>query len=194
MKKFLLLFIFLPSLVFAYPAVSPDLAEALKMLYNYPQAKSLLEKVEQEGPISIYSAPFQSNSNAMWMPDERAIVVNSLRQRSRGQEVRLILFELHNAIASKEFDHLDQLASWNKITKNDYIWSVEYLEHQNALNTKILVENAIAAGIFPKDSRWHIPSSFQEHLHTQSQSGHSAAIGALYEELKAYAYFPSKTR
>lgn len=183
MKNFLFLLLLLPCTLFAYPRVSPDLVEPLNLIARFPESRKVLDKVEQEGPISIYSAPFQSTSNAMWVCDERAIVVNSIRPKTLGQQTRLILFELHNALRTKEFDELDRMACWKKISKEDYIRAVEYKEFQNVHNTTKLLEQAISQNFFPKDSYWTTVSNFNDHLRTQALSGHSQAIGALYERL-----------
>jgi hypothetical protein len=57
----------------------------------------------------------------------------------------------------------------------------ETLEYQNAIETSALLENGMAAGVFPKDSGWYPATTFKEHLRIQQSSGHSAWIEKAYE-------------
>ena len=184
MKKIALLFLLLQGCLFAAPNISSDLKEVLNVVYSCPESKKLLEEVEKEGQISIYSAPFNSNSNAKWLPDERSIILNAAKRRSFGEKVRSIVFELHNASTTKHFDELDWRAAKRQISKQDYVVTVERMEHKNALQTKQIIQKAIQAGLFPRDSFWNIPDDFNTHYQVQYSSGHSQAIGALYDQLQ----------
>ncbi len=183
MKKYLLILFLLFSSLFAYPRCSTDLASALHAVYHFPEGRELLAQTEAEGPIQIYRAPFNSNSHAMWIGINRAIVINANSFRSFGEIVRSILFELHNAKTNSEFAYLDRLAHNRRISKSDYVKAVERLEHKNAYNTSRLIDRAISFGYFPSDAFWPIPSDFQAHYQVQKQAGHSRKIADTYDSL-----------
>ncbi len=191
MKKYLSLLFLLSSSLFAYPACSKDVEHAVHSIYHFPEGKALLEKVESEGPLQIYRAPFNSNSPAMWVPADRAIVLNTNSAHSYGEMIRSIFFELHNALTNSQFIHIDTLAQQHRISKADYVETVERLEHQNAYNTASAIARAIEHGYFPHDAWWPIPADFDTHFRVQKQSGHSAKIAATYDALSYNSYYGS---
>ncbi len=190
MKKYLLIPLLLLSSLYAYPRCAPELKSALDTIYHFPEGKKLISDVEAEGPISIHWARFHSKSPAMWVGDDRAIVINANVPRPHGEVIRSIFFELHNAIAEKRFERLDWLAENRQISKNDYVESVERIEHENACAVAALVEKAISQGYFPPNARWHIAHDFETHYMIQRENGHSGNIASLYDSLsrKYYGY------
>ncbi len=189
MKKYLIVPFLLFSSLFAYPHCSPQLEPALQAIYRFPEGKKLIDEVEADGPFSIHWARFKSNSHAMWVTDDRAIVINAHSRRPYGEVLRSIFFELHNAKMNKEFERLDWLAENHRISKNDYVESTERIEHQNACQVAALINKAIQQGYFPPDSRWHIPPDFETHYMIQKEAGHSAKIAALYDSLTRSRYY-----
>lgn len=189
MKKYLIIpFLFMSSL-FAYPQCSPELQGALQTIYQFPEGKKLLEEVEAEGPISIHWARFKGTSGAMWVTDDRAIVINANARRSYGEIIRSIFFELHNAKTDKEFSRLDWLAENHRISKSDFVESIERIEHQNACRVSSLINKAIQQGYFPASSKWNVPPDFETHYTLQKDAGHSGKIGSLYESLTHDQYY-----
>lgn len=185
MKKILFLLIFSPTLLFAYPSVSKDLKPLVDTLWYFPESQEVLKKVEQKGGISIFSSSFNSFSSALWNGTDREIVLNSSSRRSRGEKMRSILFELHNALADEDFIRIDKMAASGTLSKEDYVEMIERLEYKNALETKQIIDRGIAQGYFPKDMVWPIFTNFEDHFNMQLQTGHSKAIAALYESIRA---------
>jgi hypothetical protein len=189
MKKYLVVPFLLFSSLFAYPRCSPQLEPALQAIYRFPEGKKLIEEVEADGPISIHWARFPANSHAMWVSDDRAIVINANINRPFGEVIRSIFFELHNAKVDKEFERIDRLAVNHRISKNEYVEAVERVEHQNALSVGTLIERAIRQGYFPPSSKWDIPPDFETHYMLQKRAGHSGRIAALYDSITRNHYY-----
>lgn len=184
MKTLLFCLFFLSGCLYAYPKHSHQLSHCINALYQLEDTRLLLESVEAQGTITIKAAQMgHYATNAAWYPDERTICVNFSHKRSYGSLIRSLVFELHNALNQKEFDHYDALASQKRISKEKYIESVEYLEYTNALKTAEIMQKGINQGIFPGDSGWCISSSFAEHYQIQKEAGHSKCIGDLYDVL-----------
>lgn len=184
MKCFLIALLFLGGTLWADPHYSPQLAPSVKMLYELEQTRHLLDQVEIQGGIAIKAVNLGHNaSNAAWMPDERTILINFSRKRSQGSLLCSLIFELHNAVTQKQFDYFDRLAVQGQISKRKYIEEVERLEYTNALKTVQVLKLGVGSQVFPKDTFWPIPSTFEEHYQIQIESGHSQLIGNLYDDL-----------
>jgi hypothetical protein len=182
MRYLVIILLFLGSLN-AYPSCAPELQTALSALYAYPESRKVIAAVEQSGPITIFRAPFESNSSAMWNGYQRAIILNARFSNFYGESIRSICFEMFNAIAEKEFVRLDNLARRRQISKKDYVLGIEKLEHQNALAVCALIERGIQKGYFPPSSRWYMPQDFDRYFEIQQRCGHSGAIAAVYDRL-----------
>lgn len=189
MKKYFLSAFLLFSPLFAYPQCSPDLQPALQAIYQFPEGKKLVDDVEALGPIKITRSPFKSNSNAMWDSHNRMVVINANSSLSYGEIVRSIFFELHNAKTDSQFDQLDWLAIHHRISKSQYVESVERIEHHNAYSAAQLINKAIYHGYFPSTSKWPITPDFNVHFSIQKQTGHSGAIAAMYDALTRSTYY-----
>lgn len=126
----------------------------------------------------------------MWVPCDRTIVINANLQRPFGEIIRSIFFELHNASTTSEFIQLDTLAQARKLSKHEYVESVERLEHKNAYSCACLVDKAVRLGYFPREAEWYIPANFQLHFQVQQESGHSQNIASTYDDL-AHSYYGS---
>lgn len=184
MKTLLFLILLYSSNLFGYPtSYSTSLSHALWRIYNLPEGRALIEEVESKGPISLYFAPFPTTNSALWNGSDRAIVINSNRQRSFGQLIRSVFFELHNAAADHRFCWIDECAKQGLLHKQSYIEAVERLEHQNALKTAAAIEKGIALGLFPADAKLPVLSNFNQHYNIQKQCGHSSQIAAVWDIL-----------
>lgn len=174
----------LSGTLFAQPNHPQQLSAPLNLLYRLEETNQLLRKVEAEGNITIKTSNFGKNpSNASWVPNERTIYLNFAKQRTLGSLVCSITFELHNALSETQFDYYDQLAQEGRISKEDYIAGIEYIEYVNACNASWMLEKGIRRGIFPSDASWPIAPTFQQHFHIQKMAGHSALIGYMYDDL-----------
>ena len=179
--KNLITTLLLSSSLHAHSTCKCNLQAALHLIYHFPAGKEVITQAEAKGPISIYHAPFESISNAMWVATSRSIIVNSNHPRTFGQLVRSIFFEMHNAIANEQFAELDHLARQRLISKYDYIKAVEQLEYENAYKTAKLIDQAIREGYFPQDAFWPISTDFDTHFELQKRCGHSDWIAADYD-------------
>ncbi len=191
MKKYAFIIFLLTSSLFAYPRCSSDLAPAVQAIYRFPEGRQLLETVEKEGPLHIYTDRFNSHSNAMWVGCDRSIVINANNRRPYGENLRSILFELHNAKTDKTFEYYDGLAERGEISRTEYVNTIEWLEYKNARDTAHLIHKAIQQGFFPKECYWPIASDFHTHLEMQKYSGHSAQIAAIYDAITHSSYYGS---
>jgi hypothetical protein len=185
MKKWMLaLLLIIGSAAFAQPLHPPQITQPLNLLYRLDESRQLLEKVESEGQLTIKSSHFGANqSNAAWVPSERAIYLNFGKRRTVGSIIASIVFELHNALSDQQFDYYDELAKQGKISRDQYIAAIEHVEYLNACNASKILEKGIRMGVFPYDAEWPVPSNFQQHFHIQQMAGHSAIIGQMYDSL-----------
>lgn len=164
---------------------SNRLDKAVATIQMLPEARALIQNVEQEGSIHIRSSSHSLSDQfgAFWDPEYRRICVSSSNQRNNGKLIGSIIFELHNALISKKLDHLAFLASKNRISRINYIIAVERLEYQNSLNAAKMIEKGIQMGIFPISTRMKTYHSFEEHYRIQQMGGHSGWIGNAYDQL-----------
>ena len=156
----------------------------IQRLLAFEKAEAVLDQAQKQGGISVRLAPFSvSTSNAMWRPDNRTIVLNSRRDRNEGEIIRSILFEMHNAKNHHKFEKLDRLARGGHIDKEAYVREIEWLEHQNALETKRILDDAMAMGAYPNTVFWPIHEEFEAHYKLQQLAGHSQFIAQVYDTL-----------
>jgi hypothetical protein len=175
-----------------FATVPPPLQNAANILLACPQARNLLSEIQKEGPINLAFLPMGSNaSNAMWKPDTRQIVINSSKKREIYDLIRSILFEMHNASSKNQFYEINKNAKKGFLSKKAYIRTIEYIEHQNALKTKNMIEWGIKNHYFPKKTRWSVCADFEEHYKLQQQSGHSSFIASVYDYINGEGKKPS---
>jgi hypothetical protein len=192
MKKiFILLLLCFNITLFAYPRHSPQLATPIKMLYGLNETRELLRQAEAQGEITIKTSHFGNNpSNAAWVSQERTIYLNMSNQRTIGNVICSIVFELHNSLSDLQFDYYDTLAQQGKISKENYITAIESIEYVNACQTAQILDKGVQKGIFPTDAQWPIARTFQKHFDIQKRTGHSALIGDMYDELRCSKLSP----
>lgn len=166
--------------------VPASLNQPVQILLRCPPVRELLAKIEKEGPIGLSFSPLGENAaNAMWRDDIRQIIINSSKRRGIPQFIRSILFEMHNAASRSHLYQVDLKARKAEITKEDYVRAIEKLEHQNALQTKELINWGIKEGYFPPESAWNILTDFEDHYKVQQLSGHSQFIATVYDSLNS---------
>lgn len=120
----------------------------------------------------------------MWDSLNRKIIINGKFEPDTAKIIHSIIFELQNAAATSALNGLTNKAIRGEITKKDYVEGIEWIEHQNALKTKRLLECGIEKGLFPISARWPVPEKFQDHLAMQQRSGHSDFIARKYDILQ----------
>lgn len=186
MKKLLLLLtiLFINANIFGFSYPS-QLEKPIQTLLAFPKAKETIQLVEKQGgKIKVRLKPFSfSTHSALWYPGKRTIILNPKKDRSDAEVIRLVLFELHNAKNQYKFDNVAMLAKKRQLNRNGYIRAVEYIEYQNVMETRALLNEGINKGYYPKSAAWHVLPDFESHFALQKQVGHSAFIGKMYDNL-----------
>lgn len=156
---------------------SPELEKIVKTIQQLPEVKELIHQIQKEGAIKIMVNPtsLSKQFGAFWDPDHRTISVN-VSNRSKGEIIGSILFELQNALVNSKINFYDDLAANGKIQKENYVREMERLEYHNSLKASKLAEKGIRLGIFPSSAHLPTYNSFEEHYYYQQVGGHSAWV------------------
>lgn len=191
MRKYLiLLFCLLSVQLFADFSKMPQKVICVPALQNYlqklvkiPAVEKLIEGIQREGIIKIEakSSPVSKQFGAYWDPDNRVVCVDVSKNRTEGEIFGSLLFELHNASTNLRINELNRLASQKKISKDDYVKSMEFMEYLNSKNASRISAQGIKMGILPSDAYLPTYSNFEEHFQAQIESGHSACFARNYE-------------
>ncbi len=174
-----------------------ELQSCWRKLLKIPEIKALIVRVQKEGSFRIVANrhPLSEQFGAFWDLDQRVICVN-VRNSSEGERIGSILFELHNAAVTSQYQALDERAGQGKIDRESYIQAFEYLEYQNSLKASKLAIKGISLGIFPRDAFLPTYRTFAEHYRVQRMGGHSNFIGRNYDQLSAapspFSSFPEE--
>ncbi len=161
-----------------------ELEEAVSTLAKVPEIVTLINKVQEDGPVSIKFEHMSAfDFEALWNSDSRTIVVNAKNNKTKGGIITSILFELHNAKTNNQLISLFEQAQKGEINKDTYVRSVEKMEHENAVNTARLINKGIKDGIFPEDAYWPIYENFEDHYKLQQVFGHSQWLAKKYDEM-----------
>ncbi len=185
LKSILLPILILPFILSAeFTNYSPQLSRAIHAVNQMDEVNEILQEVEHRiGPIQVELKPHRSKFNALWNPGLRAIQLNQNAQRSLSDNIISIVFELHNAKVTAQMDEVTQLARAGLISRLEYMETMERLEHINALSTKSIIQKGVARGIFPRNTYWNIPESFDVHFNLQKSSGHTAWFSTIYNQM-----------
>ena len=153
-------------------------------MLKIPEAKALIEGIQKDGPIQIIAKETELTRRfgAFWDPDRRIICIDISSDQSEGSLIGSLLFELHNASVNSQFDRLDEMAENGKITKEQYIESMEYIEYLNSLSASKIVDKGMRIGVLPLDSGLPIYPNFKEHFRAQKSSGHSACFARNFDK------------
>lgn len=162
---------------------APELKKHFQALLKIPEAKAVIEKVRQEGSFQIIveSTGLTRQFGAFWDPDRRIICIDASNDQSEGDIIGSLLFELHNAAVTSQFDRLDERAAKSEITKELYVESMEYIEYLNSLSASKIASKGIRMGVLPADAGLPTYPNFQEHFKAQKSSGHSACFARNYD-------------
>lgn len=169
------------------PACDQRLQKYWNKILELPEARQLIEQIDQEGPIQIRVASngLSQQFGAYWERQQRVIGIFLPTKVSEGRVIGSLLFELHNALSDPKFDHLDYLASSRQISREKYVESMERLEFQNSKKAAALAQEGIDKGIFPENAKLPTYSCFEEHYYYQKMSGHSNAFTEAYDQLRS---------
>lgn len=163
----------------------PELKKTVMTLQKLPEFRILLAQISQEGKVGIEMAPSYSESfDAMWDSSRRVIMVNPNKRTSEGNLICSIIFEMHNASTDKQFVELVKKAREGSISKDDFVLSVERMEHDNCLKTIAILQKGMANGIFPDTSKWKVFKNFEDHYKIQQIHGHSGWLADSYDRYR----------
>ncbi|MBS4168347.1 hypothetical protein [Parachlamydia sp. AcF125] len=163
---------------------APQLQSVLITIRQLPEACELINTVLKDGPIKIsVNQSLSADFGAFWGLDDRTIFVNGVNQKDFGETIGSVIFELYNAVATRELKRLDALAAAGKIDKFSYVRAVEYVEYCNSLKASEIVSKGIKQGIYPIEAHLPIYPSFEEHFYIQKKYGHSAWIAKNFDEI-----------
>jgi hypothetical protein len=160
-----------------------QLRKCLQALLRIPEAKALIEEIRKEGSfdITVRNSVLSNRFGAYWDPDLRVICIDPYSCDDEGETIASLLFELTNASVNAKIGRLNDLATQRKISKEDYIESMEYLEYTNSLKASKIANKGIRMGILPFGAQLSTYSSFREHFTAQRLSGHSDTFARNYE-------------
>lgn len=177
----------MPYIALAHPYLTGTDREANQLidaLCRFPKGLELVNNATKEGPITLkFSRNHSMAFGAMWQCGPRMITLDASKSTSYGIRLRHLIFELHNAITTKEDARLCQLASQGKISCDQFVVEVEKIEHRNVIKTASLIDQGIRSRYLPSDSRWEIVHDFILHYQIQQLSGHSDAIAEEYRHM-----------
>lgn len=163
---------------------SPELTTTIETLEKLPEAKALIAEVEKQGPVRVVYMDMPGQElEGFWNASARQIEVNRSLKKTTGSLVCTVLFELHNAKTSQRLIQITDMARNNQISKDEFVSSVERMEHQNALNASNLLEKGIKMGVYPADARWPIYYQFDTHYKLQQVLQHSKWLANHYDKL-----------
>jgi len=161
-----------------------SLKQAISAIEKIPEITAILREVQKDGPITVKFEDLNSfDFEALWNSQSRTIVVNASKDRSLGNIITSIVFELHNAKSNHNLRNLFEKALKGKINKDTYVRNVEKMEHQNALETSKLMNLGISKGVFPEEARWNMYEDFEDHYKLQQIYNHSQWLAARYDEM-----------
>ncbi|CCB86525.1 MULTISPECIES: hypothetical protein [Parachlamydia] len=162
----------------------PQLRPVLTTIRQLPEACELINTALKDGPIRIeVNKSLEADFGAFWGLDNRTIFVNCGNRKDAGEIIGSVIFELHNAVATRELKRLDNLAASGKINKSSYVREVEYVEYCNSLKASEIVTKGIKQGFYPREAYLPVYSSFEEHFDVQKKYGHSAWIAKNFDEI-----------
>ncbi len=190
---FLLLFITPNLSLYSITTSNPRAQAILTKIQKLPEVRKLIEDVEKEGSIKVeVQAITSANFEAFWDSRNRFVRINEKFNQKEGVFICSLIFELHNAATDRRFKQLYEMAKHGQISKDKYVENVERMEHQNALNTSVILEKGIRLGIFNADARWFILRDFSDHYKVQQMHGHSDWIAGNYDRLRHQQSHPYK--
>lgn len=176
---------FFSSACFAHQLrCEPELRPILEKLRSLPEGDAVIQKVLEQGPLSIeHNTALSTQFEGYWDAYSRAIYITQTDETSECSLITTLLFELHNALRTDDIEYMYSLASKRAIGRDDFIEQFEFLEYENALATAQIIDKGASLGYYPYGCAWGIADDFASHFEVQLRKGHSASLGALYDQL-----------
>lgn len=187
--RYLLMFLIVFSFAIGYAEerelyCTRELHPILEKIEAFPEGKEVIEKVLEQGPLSIQvNTHLSPQFEGYWDAYKRTIYISKNSRSSNCSLITTLLFELHNALRTSELERLYSLASKRAIERKQFIEEFEYVEYENAWATSLVLERGSELGYFPYNCSWDVDDNFADHFKVQQRGGHSALIGALYDQL-----------
>lgn len=167
-----------------YQYISPELSPAVEKINQCKHAQQILQQASQAGPLNIRIAssakcPFEG----LWESSTRTIYVNKSKHNNIASQIQSIVFEMHNAANNNKLCELWKKAQNGAIDKDSFVESAERIEHANLCQTCQLIEQGIANGTFPPETRLHVITEFPMHYLYQQLADHSQWLGNEYDNI-----------
>ena len=165
---------------------SAKVNRCLQIIQKHPEAEQLMQEIQKDGPIrfAVHDHPVVRQFGASWDTLQRTILISPYPERPEGEIIASILFEMHNASVSKQLVALEEKVQRGELSRQDYIRNVEYLEYLNSKRCAELAQKGIDRGLFPATARLPTYRDFDEHFYYQQISGHSEAVGRIYDQIR----------
>ena len=158
------------------------LQRVIALIARYGEGRKLLESACRRGSITVsWGSLGRQGAEALWDDNSRSVIVNCDRASLEGQRLCWVVFELHNALTSEEFDAICMRARQGQVSKEEYVRQVEKHEHRNALQARALIEGGVRRGLYPQEALWPVIKSFEDHYRMQQLMGHSFWIADQYD-------------
>ncbi|MBA2728249.1 MAG: hypothetical protein H0U49_08785 [Parachlamydiaceae bacterium] len=167
---------------------SPELKNSLRAIRNLKEGNKLICDILKQGALRLSVAKNECSVKfgACWDPDRRIIFINLSSHNSEEEIIASLIFELHNALKTPQFNQLFSLATNQKIDKEKYVKSIEFIEYQNSIDTAALIKLGVEKKVFGKNTYVSTYNTFDEHYWYQKMSGHSAVHANNYDSLTAF--------
>jgi len=161
-----------------------ELQPTLQTLRKVPEIEELVQRILAEGPFTIqYNDSLSKKFEGYWDPYNRSILITKRSSQTEADRIMTVLFEMHNATRSKDFQKLDHLAYMRQINKETYIRESEFIEYENCLSTSQLLEQGVEQGIFPSSCAWPIYDDFEDHYRLMKRTGHADWYASGYKSM-----------
>lgn len=162
-----------------------ELQPTLETLRKLPEIEELVQRILQDGPLHIdHNDRLSKQFDGYWDPYHRTILITEWENQSEASRITTMLFEMHNALRSKEFKKIDQRAYKRELTKEQYMRMSEHVEYENCLSTSNLLNKGIQKGLFPKSSAWPVHDNFEDHYSWMKRSGHANWYANSYKNMR----------
>ena len=161
-----------------------EIQPTLATLRKLPEIEALVQKILAEGQLTIqYNDRLSDKFGGYWDPYKRTILITKRAHQAEADRITTMLFEMHNAIRSKDFAEIDHLGYTRQLSKEEFIRESEYIEYENCLSTARLLDKGIQKGLFPHQSAWPVYDNFEDHYRHMKRTGHADWYATAYKRM-----------
>ncbi len=155
--------------------------EAIGAVFNYSETRQLLQRVCNDGPITIKHDEQLTNAGE-WSLEGRTIFLNG--HSSLAARICTLVEELFNARSNRELLAIKQA----RLNIEEYVSEMERVEHENVAKAAAVIERAIGQRVFPIESRVLFFKHFDLYYKWQQLHGHSQYTAEYYERHATQVY------